>query len=40
MGDLVASIAHEVNQPLAGIVTNAEAGMRWLNRDGLMQAAH
>jgi C4-dicarboxylate-specific signal transduction histidine kinase len=32
MGELTASIAHEVNQPLAGVVTNAEAGLRWLNR--------
>jgi C4-dicarboxylate-specific signal transduction histidine kinase len=27
-----ASIAHEVNQPLASIVANGEAGLRWLNR--------
>jgi PAS domain S-box-containing protein len=33
MGQLAASIAHEVNQPLAGVVANAEAGRRWLNRD-------
>jgi C4-dicarboxylate-specific signal transduction histidine kinase len=26
------SIAHEVNQPLAAIVTNAESSLRWLNR--------
>jgi C4-dicarboxylate-specific signal transduction histidine kinase len=32
MGQLAASIAHEVNQPLAGVVANAEAGLRWLNR--------
>jgi C4-dicarboxylate-specific signal transduction histidine kinase len=32
MGELTASIAHEVNQPLAGVVANAEAGLRWLNR--------
>jgi PAS domain S-box-containing protein len=32
MGELVASIAHETNQPLGAIVTNAEAGLRWLNR--------
>ncbi len=32
MGELAASIAHETNQPLAGIVANAEAGLRWLNR--------
>ncbi|HWS72026.1 MAG TPA: ATP-binding protein [Thermoanaerobaculia bacterium] len=30
MGELVASIAHEVNQPLAAIVTNANASLRWL----------
>jgi signal transduction histidine kinase len=33
MGELVASIAHEINQPLAAIVANSEAGLRWLNRD-------
>src|ERR1035438_3250872 len=27
MGELAASIAHEVNQPLAAVVTNAEAGL-------------
>ena len=32
LGELSASIAHEVNQPLAGIVTNAEAAVRWLSR--------
>ncbi|WP_181832794.1 sensor histidine kinase [Bosea caraganae] len=32
LGELTASIAHEVNQPLAAIVTNGEAGLRWLNR--------
>lgn len=29
---LTASIAHEVNQPLAAIVTNANAALRWLAR--------
>jgi signal transduction histidine kinase len=29
-GELTASIAHEVNQPLAAMVTNANAGLRWL----------
>jgi signal transduction histidine kinase len=29
-GELTASIAHEVNQPLTGIVANANAGIRWL----------
>jgi C4-dicarboxylate-specific signal transduction histidine kinase len=33
MGELAASIAHEVNQPLAGVVTNASACLRWLARD-------
>lgn len=32
LGELTASIAHEVNQPLAAITTNGEAGLRWLNR--------
>jgi len=31
VGELSTSIAHEVNQPLAAVVTNAEAGLRWLN---------
>jgi signal transduction histidine kinase len=30
MGEMAASIAHEVNQPLAAIVTNGSAGLRWL----------
>jgi PAS domain S-box-containing protein len=30
MGQLAASIAHEVNQPIAAAVTNADAGLRWL----------
>src|SRR5207245_4029653 len=30
MGELTASIAHEINQPLSGIVTNANAPLRWL----------
>jgi PAS domain S-box-containing protein len=30
LGELTASIAHEVNQPLAAIVTNGEACLRWL----------
>src|SRR6266446_5050671 len=33
MGQLTASIAHEVNQPLAGVVANAEACLRWLDRE-------
>ncbi|MGY2901942.1 PAS domain-containing sensor histidine kinase [Bradyrhizobium sp. URHC0002] len=33
LGELAASIAHEVNQPLAAVVTNAAACLRWLDRD-------
>jgi signal transduction histidine kinase len=33
MGELAASIAHEVRQPLAAVVTNANACLRWLERD-------
>ncbi|WP_245150832.1 PAS domain-containing sensor histidine kinase [Pseudomonas fluorescens] len=32
LGELGTSIAHEVNQPLAAIITNAEAALRWLRR--------
>jgi PAS domain S-box-containing protein len=32
LGELAASIAHEVNQPLAALVANAEASLRWLRR--------
>ena len=33
LGELTASIAHEVNQPLAAIVTNGDVCMRWLDRE-------
>ncbi len=33
LGELAASIAHEVNQPLAAVVTNAAACLRWLDRE-------
>jgi C4-dicarboxylate-specific signal transduction histidine kinase len=33
MGELTASIAHEINQPLAAIVSQGGAGLRWLNRE-------
>jgi C4-dicarboxylate-specific signal transduction histidine kinase len=33
LGELTASIAHEVSQPLTAIITNAEACLRWLDRD-------
>jgi two-component system NtrC family sensor kinase len=32
MGAMTASIAHEINQPLAAIAANANAGLRWLSR--------
>jgi PAS domain S-box-containing protein len=32
MGAMTASIAHEINQPLAAIVANASAGLRWMER--------
>jgi PAS domain S-box-containing protein len=32
LGELTASIAHEVNQPLTAIMSNGEAGLRWLDR--------
>ena len=32
MGEFTASLAHEIKQPLASIVTNAEAGLLWLGR--------
>ncbi len=33
MGELTASLAHEVNQPIAAAVTDASTCLRWLNRD-------
>jgi len=33
LGEYTASISHELNQPLAAIVTNIEACIRWLDRD-------
>jgi PAS domain S-box-containing protein len=33
MGELTASLAHEVNQPIAAAVTNARTCLRWLARD-------
>jgi signal transduction histidine kinase len=32
MGQLTASIAHEVNHPIGATIVNAKAGLRWLNR--------
>jgi PAS domain S-box-containing protein len=31
VGEMTASIAHEVNQPIAAVVTSANAGLRWLD---------
>jgi len=39
LGEMVTSIAHEVKQPLAAIVTNGEASLRWLQRDGGIEKA-
>jgi two-component system, LuxR family, sensor kinase FixL len=33
LGELAGSIVHEVNQPLASIVSSADAALRWLERD-------
>lgn len=35
MGELAASLAHEIKQPITAAVANAEACMNWLNRDVL-----
>ena len=32
LGELTASIAHEINQPLAAVIANAEACLSWLDR--------
>ncbi|WP_249674324.1 trifunctional serine/threonine-protein kinase/ATP-binding protein/sensor histidine kinase [Pseudomonas abieticivorans] len=49
LGELAASIAHEINQPLVSIVSNASASVRWLQRqvpdvqealEGLRDIAH
>lgn len=33
LGELTASISHEINQPLASILSNAAASVRWLQRE-------
>jgi len=30
LGEMTASIAHEINQPLTSVVANGSAGLRWL----------
>jgi two-component system sensor kinase FixL len=37
MGEMSASIAHELNQPLAGILSNAAAGQRFIDRGDVDQ---
>src|SRR4029450_6730928 len=32
LGEMTASLAHELNQPLSAIVTNANAGMRFIDK--------
>jgi PAS domain S-box-containing protein len=32
LAEMTAAIAHEIKQPLGAVVTNANAGLRWLNR--------
>ena len=40
LGEMTASIAHEINQPLAGIVNNARACLRWLAANNLAEVRH
>src|SRR5262249_35841698 len=42
IGQMSASIVHEINQPLAAMVMNAETGLRWLAKDtpNVVKAAH
>jgi PAS domain S-box-containing protein len=38
LGELTSSIAHEINQPLAAVVNNASACLRWLAANNLEEA--
>jgi signal transduction histidine kinase len=38
LGEMTASIAHEINQPLGAIVNNANACLRWLTADNIEEA--
>ena len=38
LGELTASIAHEIDQPLGAVVNNASACLRWLRADNLEEA--
>jgi C4-dicarboxylate-specific signal transduction histidine kinase len=33
MGELAASLAHEINQPIAAVITDSNTCLRWLSRD-------
>ena len=33
LGELTASLAHEIKQPITGAITSASAGIRWLTRE-------
>jgi C4-dicarboxylate-specific signal transduction histidine kinase len=33
VGEFASSIAHEINQPVAAIITNGDAALRWMDRD-------
>ncbi|MFZ0672241.1 MAG: histidine kinase dimerization/phospho-acceptor domain-containing protein, partial [Pseudolabrys sp.] len=37
VGQLSASIAHEVRQPLSAILANAQAALRWLEKDNVAE---
>ena len=38
LGQLTASIAHEINQPIAGALSSGQAALRWLNKSDLESA--
>jgi len=38
LGQLTASIAHEINQPIAGVLNGGQAALRWLDRSDLEAA--
>ena len=40
LGEMMASIAHEINQPLAAVVNNASACLRWLTANNVEEAQH
>jgi len=40
LGEMAASITHEINQPLAAIVVNASASLRWLAANNVEEVRH